>query len=133
MTMPHLMNCRHSEDGWCLDCVKEEHESKERRIEELEEQVLAGVMGSPSLSESAVNLHNAIDRVEAWILESESIQRMLEYSGGAVVLQACESMSLRELARRTGLSPTYLSQVKNGHATISPKAFALVSRQVQCR
>jgi len=23
MTMPHLMNCLHSEDGWCLDCVKE--------------------------------------------------------------------------------------------------------------
>lgn len=23
MTMPHLMNCRHSETGWCLDCVKE--------------------------------------------------------------------------------------------------------------
>ncbi len=22
MTMPHLMNCSHSEDGWCLDCVK---------------------------------------------------------------------------------------------------------------
>ncbi len=23
MTMPHLMNCPHSPDGWCLDCVKE--------------------------------------------------------------------------------------------------------------
>ena len=23
MTMPHLMNCPHSERGWCLDCVKE--------------------------------------------------------------------------------------------------------------
>ena len=23
MTMPHLMNCPHSEDGWCLNCVKE--------------------------------------------------------------------------------------------------------------
>lgn len=21
MTMPHLMNCAHSPDGWCLDCV----------------------------------------------------------------------------------------------------------------
>lgn len=21
MTMPHLMNCPHSDDGWCLDCV----------------------------------------------------------------------------------------------------------------
>lgn len=22
MTMPHLMNCNHMGDGWCLDCVK---------------------------------------------------------------------------------------------------------------
>ena len=26
MTMPHLMNCPHSESGWCLDCVKAVHE-----------------------------------------------------------------------------------------------------------
>jgi len=23
MTIPYLMNCSHSPDGWCLDCVKE--------------------------------------------------------------------------------------------------------------
>lgn len=23
MTMPYLMNCSHSPDGWCLSCVKE--------------------------------------------------------------------------------------------------------------
>lgn len=23
MTMPHLMNCGHSAEGWCLDCVAE--------------------------------------------------------------------------------------------------------------
>lgn len=21
MTVPHLMNCPHSDEGWCLDCV----------------------------------------------------------------------------------------------------------------
>lgn len=21
MTVPHLMNCPHNDDGWCLDCV----------------------------------------------------------------------------------------------------------------
>jgi len=25
MTMPHLMNCPHSGDGWCLKCVQEEY------------------------------------------------------------------------------------------------------------
>jgi hypothetical protein len=24
MTMPHLENCNHSEEGWCLDCVKKQ-------------------------------------------------------------------------------------------------------------
>lgn len=23
MTMPHLENCIHKDDGWCLDCIKE--------------------------------------------------------------------------------------------------------------
>lgn len=26
MTMPHLSNCQHSSDGWCLDCVKALHD-----------------------------------------------------------------------------------------------------------
>ena len=26
MTMPHLMNCAHSPDGWCLSCVRELYE-----------------------------------------------------------------------------------------------------------
>lgn len=26
MTMPHLMNCPHLADGWCLSCVKKEIE-----------------------------------------------------------------------------------------------------------
>ena len=30
MTMPHLMNCSHSFDGWCLSCVKELHDETER-------------------------------------------------------------------------------------------------------
>jgi len=30
MTMPHLMNCPHSEDGWCLRCVEELYEEKQR-------------------------------------------------------------------------------------------------------
>lgn len=29
MTMPHLMNCSHSPDGWCLECVKELWEERE--------------------------------------------------------------------------------------------------------
>lgn len=30
MTMPHLENCLHHPDGWCLDCVKDQHEEMEK-------------------------------------------------------------------------------------------------------
>jgi hypothetical protein len=32
MTMPHLMNCDHSDSGWCLDCVKKLHDEWEERF-----------------------------------------------------------------------------------------------------
>ena len=34
MTMPHLCNCSHDPDGWCLDCVAEEHDRYEALLEE---------------------------------------------------------------------------------------------------
>ena len=34
MTMPHLMNCQHS-DSWCLDCVKKLYDENEKEIEHL--------------------------------------------------------------------------------------------------
>lgn len=30
MTMPHLTNCAHSPDGWCLKCVGELYENLEK-------------------------------------------------------------------------------------------------------
>lgn len=30
MTMPHLMNCPHMDDGWCLNCVGAQHVEIER-------------------------------------------------------------------------------------------------------
>jgi hypothetical protein len=35
MTMPHLMNCQHRDDSWCLDCVKAEWERTNAEIERL--------------------------------------------------------------------------------------------------
>jgi hypothetical protein len=34
MTMPHLMNCPHSAEGWCLDCVKELHDWFQAQVEQ---------------------------------------------------------------------------------------------------
>ena len=33
MTMPHLMNCSHLGEGWCLDCVSELQERHARLVE----------------------------------------------------------------------------------------------------
>lgn len=30
MTMPHLANCAHTGEGWCLECVRNLHDEKER-------------------------------------------------------------------------------------------------------
>lgn len=31
MTMPHMMNCGHSDEGWCLDCVKAMHDALSKK------------------------------------------------------------------------------------------------------
>ena len=36
MTIPWLMNCGHSDDGWCLKCVKELGEERTRYAEALQ-------------------------------------------------------------------------------------------------
>ena len=35
MTMPHLMNCSHSGEGWCIKCVSLEHDLNEDRVNHL--------------------------------------------------------------------------------------------------
>jgi hypothetical protein len=42
MTMPHLSNCPHDGNGWCLNCVNKlwkEKETKEAEIEALKANV----------------------------------------------------------------------------------------------
>ena len=35
MTMPHLMNCEHADDGWCLECVQRLGEERQAMLQEL--------------------------------------------------------------------------------------------------
>lgn len=35
MTMPHLMNCPHSGQGWCLDCVKNYHDDTSKQLDQI--------------------------------------------------------------------------------------------------
>ena len=64
--------------------------------------------------------------VRRWIADGEKVRRLLASEGSKTVKAVCESISLRELGRRTGYSATYLSQVATGKTVISPVAFLKV-------
>lgn len=59
----------------------------------------------------------------------KAVQSGLAVSGPRMIKRLTADQSLRELARRTGLSPTYLSMVKNGKTVISEDAFLTLSLQ----
>ena len=53
MTMPHLMNCPHLADAWCLECVRElweEYHDPEYAIKEMTHRLSVGE-GNKSLAE----------------------------------------------------------------------------------
>ena len=64
--------------------------------------------------------------VRDWIESGVKVRRVLSTSGSRIIRQVCGRISLRELSRRTGLSPTYLSQVATKKTVISPEAFLKV-------
>ena len=66
---------------------------------------------------------NFVERVTNWIDEGNVIQEGLSCKGPELIAELTRTISLRELARRSGLSPTYLSQVANGKVVVSPGAY----------
>ena len=76
---------------------------------------------------------NAIDRLCVDIANRDaleiSIRKRLETHGPIVVDEARGSGSLRDLARRTGYSATYLSLVVTRQQRISPQAFARLAQE----
>ena len=69
MTMPHLENCRHSETGWCLDCVGEEHRKHAETIQRL-------------IEHAAVKMYSA--REKAIESEAEGDARLAAFWRGRV-------------------------------------------------
>jgi len=67
------------------------------------------------------------ERVMNWINEGNVIQAGLSCKGPELIAELTRTISLRELARRSDLSPTYLSQVANGKVVISPGAYVRLS------
>lgn len=75
MTVPHLMNCPHSDDGWCLDCVV--RLSEENRV--LRERV-AVMEGTIRLVLQAMNEHREKTGT-GWLYHDFPANRSAWYSG----------------------------------------------------
>lgn len=68
------------------------------------------------------------DRVVDLLHEQEIVREGLVHEGPAIMTRLCINgpLALREVSRRTGLSPTYLSLVLNGKSVISADAYILL-------
>ena len=80
MTMPHLMNCAHMDDGHCLDCVKAEWERRE-----LEASLPCSGCGCSTSTSVAARISAAVAEEREAILKllTESAFDLMECPGGA--------------------------------------------------
>lgn len=71
----------------------------------------------------------ALARIAESMIDAENAKtHALSHDGPELVRTAIGGGSLRELSRRTGYSPTYLSLVMNGAQRISLRAYAVLAR-----
>lgn len=81
--------------------------------------------------ESGVSIHEyasvLVDLHTRYTLASAALGKY----GQRVMAELMEYISLREVSRRSGLSPTYLSMVRNGKASVSVEAFVKLDGVLQ--
>lgn len=66
MTMPHLMNCPHSDDSWCLACVNDLHGKAEFFQEQLSH-LLAAIHGDGGHHTAEVGEEQSVvDAINKW-------------------------------------------------------------------
>lgn len=65
------------------------------------------------------------DGIKQWKKTKVAMERMAP----RMIERLLEVQSLRSLARDMELSPTYLSQVRNGNTPISPEVFLKIERR----
>lgn len=71
MTISHLMNCDHSDEGWCLDCVKKLHDKYTLYVEKIDE-----ALESPSkfIGDDPLDTHlRKIRFMRRWITEVSEV------------------------------------------------------------
>lgn len=64
-----------------------------------------------------------VDSVRRHIASTEKLKAALAKDGQVLAARVREKIGIREAARRTGLSATYICHVASGRVAISPGAF----------
>ena len=72
----------------------------------------------------------AKQRIEHFYKYKELADYICREEGPRLIEAATQTISLRELGRRTGLSSTYLSLVKTGKTVLSTAAFLKIANEV---
>lgn len=106
MTMPHLHNCPHHEDGWCLSCVKQLHDERRcdirpcvERFARTMEKVLCENSAKvdlprPSYSELSLSLARHVRAFLGWVETSSQLRtfnnRTLEDASESAEKQAAD-------------------------------------------
>lgn len=90
MTMPHLMNCPHSEDGWCLDCVKELWDNEPDSLLPNEKIMANFIMMcessfTPDMWDDLMRVCSHLVKTKKKSLRNNSINRVLTHLGHGVL------------------------------------------------
>lgn len=72
----------------------------------------------------------AVDRIEQFKKAKRLATYICENEGPRLIAAATQTITLRELGRRTGLSSTYLSQISTKKITISADAFLKIAQTI---
>lgn len=80
------------------------------------------------LGETMQTTKSFAERVQKFIKEERAITNLLKSEGKLLIEHLCRKEgSLRKVAKKSGFSPTYLSQVHNQKNKLSPEGYIKLS------
>jgi len=84
MTMPHLMNCAHLDDGWCLDCVV----TLNARAEAAEDRAEAAEQKLREIAQFTLKTNTRAEAAEAEVGRLQAALDQWKQCGDAIMLCA---------------------------------------------